>query len=98
MACPPSLMVEGGIVLDSQTGGIIRSDEVHDRRLGLGSVWHLDKAKAPRAARLSIRDNLGAVDDAIRFEQPFQFFFRGGKGQIPDKNTHGAFLYSGTSY
>jgi hypothetical protein len=30
MACPPSLMVEGGLLFDSQAGGIIRSEEVHD--------------------------------------------------------------------
>jgi hypothetical protein len=32
MVCPPYLMVEGGILLDSQAGGIIRSEEVHDPR------------------------------------------------------------------
>ena len=34
MACPPALLVAGGIVRDSQAGGMIRSEEVYDPAYG----------------------------------------------------------------
>src|SRR6516162_1056061 len=63
-----------------------------DRGLSLSGVGHLDKTKAPRAAGVAVRHDLGAVDDAIRFEQLTQLFFRRRKGNVSDKDTHGSLL------
>jgi hypothetical protein len=58
-------------------------------RLGRGGIGHLDKAKAPRAASLWIRDDADLLYVPIRFKQLAQLVFRGCKGEIPDKNPHG---------
>src|SRR5262245_60065549 len=57
-------------------------------RLGLSRIGHLDEAKASRASRHSVCNNLGAIDDAIGFEELAQLFVRGPPSQIPDKDTH----------
>src|SRR5262249_8444481 len=49
-------------------------------RLGFCGVWHLDKAKTPRAAGVPILDDLDALDDAIRCKQLAQLFFGRRKG------------------
>src|SRR5712692_6702711 len=56
------------------------------RRLGLCSVRHLDKAKAPGAAGGPMRDDPDLRDDAIGVKEHRQLFLCGRKGQIPDKN------------
>ena len=61
--------------------------ESGNRRLGLGCVGHLDETEAAGTARLPICEDLGAIDDAIRFEQPFQFVFCNRPIEVPDKNT-----------
>src|SRR5262249_51229431 len=57
--------------------------------LGLGSVGHLDKAKAARPARVPIRDDPGALNNAIGLEQLAQLFFGRRIRQIRDVDTHG---------
>src|SRR5690242_645668 len=61
-----------------------------NRRLGLGGVGHLDKAKAPRPARLSISEDLNAVDNTVRVKELRQVFFRGRPVHISHKNSHDA--------
>src|SRR5262249_20180978 len=58
-----------GLVDRQRPSSQCRPVEPGDRRLGLGAVRHLDKTKAPRAAGFSVCGDLGAVDDAVGFEQ-----------------------------
>src|SRR5262249_25703008 len=65
-----------------------RPVEPSNCRTGLGGVWHLDKAKASRAAGLAIGDDPDALDAAIRLEQLAQLFFGGRIRKIRDINVH----------
>ena len=56
------------------------------RRLGLGGVWHLDKAQAPRPAGVSIHHNLDARHPPIGVKEMREFFFCSRAAQIPDKD------------
>src|SRR5438067_2205295 len=51
-----------------------RPIEPVDRRLGLGGVGHLDKAKAPRPAGVAVRGDLDAGDLPIGVKELRQLF------------------------
>src|SRR5262249_41153765 len=66
-----------------------RAIESVDCCLGLSGVWHLDKAKAAGLTAPVIPGNTDAFDEAIGRTKLAQRFFRGGPGQIADKDAHG---------
>jgi ABC-type Na+ efflux pump, permease component len=76
----PTVLALAGLIHRQRSSPQRCPVEASNGRLGLGGMRHFDKGKAPRAARVPIRDNLDAVDGAIRFKQSFQFFFRRRKG------------------
>jgi hypothetical protein len=53
-----------------------------------GAVWHLDKAKTPRAAGVAVGHNPDRVDRPIRLEELAEVLLRGGKSQVAHKNIH----------
>src|SRR5512146_1357991 len=61
-----------------------------DHGLSLCGVGHLDKTKATRAARVTVGHHADGLHGAIRFEAGPELLLGGCKGQIPDKNIHGA--------
>jgi hypothetical protein len=63
-----------------------------NRCVRLHGVRHVDKAKASGAARVTIGHNADARYLAIGVKELRQLFFRGRKGQIPNKDIHGALL------
>src|SRR5216683_928042 len=69
-----------------------RPIEPIDRRLGLGGVWHLDKAKAAGAAGLPLRYEVDVLHLAIHFEELAHLFAGGRIRQTADKNPSGAVL------
>src|SRR5262249_8409970 len=70
-----------------------RSIKPSNRGIGLHGVRHLDKVKAPGPARVTIGHNADACYLAIRVKELAQLFFGGRKGQIPNKDIHGALLH-----
>jgi hypothetical protein len=60
--------------------------------LGLGGVWHLNKAKATRATGVLMHKETDAGDVPIGLKQPAYLVWGSGKRKIADKNLHGAFL------
>src|SRR4029453_18405604 len=87
-----SLLARAGLADGQRPSPKCRPIQPGNGSLGLGGVGHLDKAKAPRAARGPIRDDPDALDTAIRLEQCTQLFFGGRIRQIRDIDVHGALL------
>ena len=50
------------------------------------AVRHLDEAKAPRAAGLTVGHDPDRVDAAIGLEELAEVLLRGGKGEVAHKN------------
>src|SRR4029450_10654597 len=64
--------------------------ERRDGHVGFGRIGHVHERKAAGSPGLPLRRDLDAIDDAVRFEEQCEVLFRGGKRDVPDKNTHGS--------